>query len=53
VVGLNLVSLNIVGGKGSKNISINHFEKARNDRNWRKMAEYEIDRVRNPEKYEG
>jgi len=41
------------GGKGSKNTSINHFEKARNDRNWRKMAEYEIDRVRNPEKYEG
>ena len=25
---------------------------ARNDRDWRKMAEYEIDRVRNPEKYE-
>jgi len=41
------------GGKGNKNTSINHFEKARNDRNWRKMAEYEIDRVRNPEKYEG
>ena len=40
------------GGKGSKNTSINHFEKARNDREWRKMAEYEIDRVRNPEKYE-
>ena len=33
--------------------SFNHFEKARNDREWRKMAEYEIDRVRNPEKYEG
>ena len=41
------------GGKGNKNTSINHFEKARNDRNWRKMAEYEIDRVRNPEKYDG
>ena len=40
------------GGKGNKNTSINHFEKARNDRDWRKMAEYEIDRVRNPEKYE-
>ena len=40
------------GGKGNKNTSINHFEKARNDREWRKMAEYEIDRVRNPEKYE-
>ena len=41
------------GGKGNKSTSINHFEKARNDRDWRKMAEYEIDRVRNPEKYEG
>ena len=40
------------GGKGNKNTSINHFQKARNDREWRKMAEYEIDRVRNPEKYE-
>ncbi len=40
------------GGKGNKNTTINHFEKARNDREWRKMAEYEIDRVRNPEKYE-
>ena len=40
------------GGSGNKNASINHFERARNDREWRKMAEYEIDRVRNPEKYE-
>ncbi len=39
-------------GSGNKNASINHFERARNDRDWRKMAEYEIDRVRNPEKYE-
>ena len=39
-------------GNGNKNASINHFERARNDRDWRKMAEYEIDRVRNPEKYE-
>ena len=39
-------------GSGNKNASVNHFERARNDRDWRKMAEYEIDRVRNPEKYE-
>ena len=37
---------------GNKNNAINHFDRARNDRQWRKMAEYEIDRVRNPEKYE-
>ena len=37
---------------GNKSNAINHFERARNDRQWRKMAEYEIDRVRNPEKYE-
>ena len=30
----------------------NAFEKARNDRAWRKMAEYEIDKVKNPQKYE-
>ena len=28
------------------------FEKARSDRAWRKMAEYEIDKVKNPQKYE-
>ena len=37
---------------GNKNSAINHFERARNDRQWRKMAEYEIDRVKNPEKFE-
>ena len=39
-------------GKGNKTASINAFEKARNDRAWRKMAEYEIDKVKNPQKYE-
>lgn len=39
-------------GSGNKNLAINHFEKARNDRDWRKMAEYEIDKVRNPQKYD-
>ena len=37
---------------GNKSNAINHFERARNDRQWRKMAEYEIDRVRHPEQYE-
>ena len=37
---------------GNKSSAINHFERARNDRQWRKMAEYEIDRVKNPEKFE-
>ncbi|MEE8334904.1 MAG: hypothetical protein V3S48_00530, partial [Candidatus Neomarinimicrobiota bacterium] len=39
-------------GKGNKTAALNAFEKARNDRNWRKMAEYELDRVKNPQKYE-
>ena len=39
-------------GKGNKTAAINAFEKARNDRAWRKMAEYEIDKVKNPQKYE-
>jgi hypothetical protein len=40
------------GGKGNKTGAVNAFEKARNDRSWRKMAEYEIDKVKNPQKYE-
>ena len=40
------------GGKGNKTGAINAFEKARNDRAWRKMAEYEMDKVKNPQKYE-
>ena len=40
------------GGKGNKTGAINAFEKARNDRSWRKMAEYEMDKVKNPQKYE-
>lgn len=40
------------GGRGNKTAALNAFEKARNDRAWRKMAEYEIDKVRNPQKYE-
>jgi len=39
-------------GKGNKTGALNAFEKARNDRAWRKMAEYELDKVKNPQKYE-
>ena len=40
------------GGKGNKIAALNAFESARNDRSWRTMAEYEIDKVKNPQKYE-
>jgi len=39
-------------GKGNKRAAENAFEKARNDRSWRKSAEYELDKVRNPKKYQ-
>ena len=29
-----------------------HFEEARKDRDWRKMAERKIDEINNPAKYE-
>jgi len=38
-------------GSGNKAGALNAFEKARSDRAWRKMAEYEIDKVKNPQKY--
>ena len=38
-------------GSGNKAGALNAFEKARGDRAWRKMAEYEIDKVKNPQKY--
>ena len=40
------------GGKGNKTAALNAFERARNDRTWRTMAEYEMDKVKNPQKYE-
>ncbi len=39
-------------GKGDKTRALNSLEKARNDSQWRKIAEYEIDRIKNPAKYE-
>lgn len=38
-------------GSGNKTAALNAFEKARNDRAWRKLAEFEIDKIKNPEKY--
>ena len=40
------------GGKGNKIASVNALEKARKDRTWRKIAEYEMDRIMNPQKYQ-
>jgi len=39
-------------GRGSKRAAENALEKARIDRSWRKSAEYELDKVRNPAKYQ-
>ena len=39
-------------GKGNKTAALNALEKAREDRTWRQMAEYQIDKIKNPAKYE-
>jgi len=39
-------------GKGNKTAALNALEKARDDRSWRQMAEYEMDKIKNPAKYE-
>ncbi len=36
---------------GNKTAALASFENARKDRSWRKNAEYEIDKIKNPEKY--
>lgn len=36
---------------GNKTAALNALEKARRDRSWRKSAEYEIDKIKNPDKY--
>ncbi|MEC7872381.1 MAG: tetratricopeptide repeat protein [Candidatus Neomarinimicrobiota bacterium] len=38
-------------GQGNKAGALNAFEKARGDRSWRKMSEYEMDKIKNPQKY--
>lgn len=39
-------------GHGDRTRALNALEKARNDSQWRRVAEYEIDRINNPERYE-
>jgi len=39
-------------GKKNKPHAKRHFEEARKDRNWRKLAERKIDEIKNPEKYQ-
>jgi len=39
-------------GQGNKTAALNALERSRNDRSWRKMAEYELDRINNPQKYQ-
>ncbi len=39
-------------GQGNKTAALNSLEKARGDRDWRKMAEYEMDKIKNPAKYQ-
>ena len=39
-------------GTGNKSEALSYLERARDDREFRPRAEYEIDRVRHPEKYE-
>ena len=40
------------GGSGNKTASLNALEKARGDRTWKTYAEYEIDKIRNPHRYQ-
>ena len=39
-------------GKKNKTRAKRHFEEARKDRDWRKIAERKIDEINNPSKYE-
>ena len=39
-------------GRKNKTRAKRHFEEARKDREWRKMAERKIDEINNPSKYE-
>lgn len=39
-------------GQGNKTAALNHLEKARKDRSWRRNAEYLMDKIKNPQKYQ-
>jgi len=40
------------GGSGNKTAALNALEKARGDRTWKTYAEYEMDKIRNPHRYQ-
>ncbi len=40
------------GGSGNKTAALNALEKARGDRTWKTFAEYEMDKIRNPHRYQ-
>lgn len=40
------------GGSGNKTAALNAFEKARGDRTWKTYAAHEIDKIRNPHRYQ-
>jgi tetratricopeptide (TPR) repeat protein len=40
------------GGSGNKTAALNALDKARNDRSWKTYAEHEMDKIRNPHRYE-
>lgn len=40
------------GGSGNKTAALNALEKARGDRTWKTFAEHEIDKIRNPHRYQ-
>jgi tetratricopeptide (TPR) repeat protein len=39
-------------GSGNKTAALNALEKARGDRTWKTFAEYEMDKIRNPHRYQ-
>ena len=39
-------------GSGNKTAALNALDKARSDRTWKTFAEHEMDKIRNPQKYE-
>ena len=52
IVNMNKKLLETLLGKKNKIRAKRHFEEARKDRDWRKLAERKIDEINNPAKYE-
>ena len=40
------------GGSGNKTAALNALDKSRSDRTWKTYAEYEMDKIRNPHRYQ-